>query len=420
MTRRIVYVSYDGIRDPLGASQVLPYIRGLTRRGHHYELLSFEKAPARPAFREPLAPGIRWTGLRYHKTPTLPATAFDMLQGSIAGSLLAAVADADIVHARSTVAAAIALPACTLLKKPLLYDMRGLWVDERIESGAWNEQGVIPAAARRVEGALFRRCSAITVLTNRMADHLRERDEQSEIRAPIHVIPTCVDLDHFHPEVPRDPEIERRVRGFKTLVYLGSLGPRYRVEDMARFYLAWRSVAAPARFLVVSQQDPKPLLDVLRPHQAEGELVHVSLPRERVPAAAACADAGVFLYTPGIATAGVAPTKLGELLACGIPVAGDDVGDVPSILKPDVGTQVLDTTPDGLRAAADRLAALAVDPATGPRCRRAATTWFGLDDGVAAYDSLYQRLVPGTLTSDAGWPRPSTSDRRSTRGLHHE
>ena len=40
---RVVYVSYDGALDPLGASQVVPYLLGLAARGVAITLISFEK-----------------------------------------------------------------------------------------------------------------------------------------------------------------------------------------------------------------------------------------------------------------------------------------------------------------------------------------------------------------------------------------
>ena len=38
-----LYITYDGLLDPLGHSQILPYIEGLSLSGHKIVLLSFEK-----------------------------------------------------------------------------------------------------------------------------------------------------------------------------------------------------------------------------------------------------------------------------------------------------------------------------------------------------------------------------------------
>src|SRR5262245_48131003 len=45
---RVIYVSYDGALDPLGASQVVPYLLGLAERGVAVTLVSFEKSTTSP------------------------------------------------------------------------------------------------------------------------------------------------------------------------------------------------------------------------------------------------------------------------------------------------------------------------------------------------------------------------------------
>jgi len=42
--RRVLYISYNGMLDPLGQSQVIPYLKELSRAGVSLTLLSFEGA----------------------------------------------------------------------------------------------------------------------------------------------------------------------------------------------------------------------------------------------------------------------------------------------------------------------------------------------------------------------------------------
>ncbi len=46
MQKKILFISYDGMTDPLGQSQVIPYLQGLSKKGFHFFLLSCEKAQA--------------------------------------------------------------------------------------------------------------------------------------------------------------------------------------------------------------------------------------------------------------------------------------------------------------------------------------------------------------------------------------
>ena len=41
--KKILFLSYDGMTDPLGQSQVIPYLEGLSKSGYGITILSFEK-----------------------------------------------------------------------------------------------------------------------------------------------------------------------------------------------------------------------------------------------------------------------------------------------------------------------------------------------------------------------------------------
>src|SRR5215204_4484212 len=44
--RRVLFISYNGMLEPLGQSQVIPYLRELAKRGVSFTLLSFERNKA--------------------------------------------------------------------------------------------------------------------------------------------------------------------------------------------------------------------------------------------------------------------------------------------------------------------------------------------------------------------------------------
>src|SRR5689334_790538 len=88
--RRVLFISYNGMLDPLGQSQVLPYLRELAKRGVRFTLLSFERDKAFTAdgiaqceqLREKLkTENIEWHWLRYHQRPSIPATIYDVMAG---------------------------------------------------------------------------------------------------------------------------------------------------------------------------------------------------------------------------------------------------------------------------------------------------------------------------------------------------
>jgi hypothetical protein len=123
---RVAYVSYDGAEEPLGRSQVLPY---LVRLAESYEitLISFEKsAHPSPALRAEIeTAGIVWIPLRYHRRPPVLSTVLDVLAGRRALIRLAGSGRPRIVHVRSYVPALIALAARRAMGGKLLFDIRG-------------------------------------------------------------------------------------------------------------------------------------------------------------------------------------------------------------------------------------------------------------------------------------------------------
>lgn len=226
------------------------------------------------------------------------------------------------------------------------------------------------------------------------------------------MIPTCVDLDAFSPEGPVDEEAKSIANGRPILVYLGSLGGFYRDRELARFYLAYRRcVGSPARFMVISRQDPSRIRDELAGAGCADELYHRSASRAEVPALLRAASAMVALDDRGVAGLGAAPTKLGEALGVGLPVAITRSGDVPRVLETCSAGILLDSLDDeSLTAAAKRLHELSRDPRTAHNARRTAVEWFSLAAGVAAYDAVYADMtVTRSDRRDRAWPPAAPS-----------
>ena len=111
--KAVVFLSYDGMTDPLGQSQVLPYLFCLQQKGFQLHLISFEKprALSRPETIAALCQknGLRWYPQRYHKNPPLLSTLLDLLRMYRCLKRVQAQSGASLVHARGYIAALAAL-----------------------------------------------------------------------------------------------------------------------------------------------------------------------------------------------------------------------------------------------------------------------------------------------------------------------
>lgn len=391
----ILYITYDGLLEPLGQSQVIPYLLHLARE-HRVHILSFEKPGDRQdraavlAMRERLAAaGIGWSLLTYHKRPTAPATAYDVSVGAIVALWIALRRRVRILHVRSYVPALIALPVRFLTRAKLVFDMRGFWADERVDGALWPREGALYRLAKRLERRFLRAADHIVTLTDASARELRGFPALKEMPKPISVIPTCADLGKFRLAAARE-------RSSFVFGYVGSVGTWYLFPQTLAFFLALLRRRPDARFLVVNRKEHA----LIRKLAAEA-----GVPADRLELVSASHDAvagyiqtmhlGAALIQPSYSKIASAPTKMAEYLGCGVPCLGNaGVGDVAEILRSRNVGIVLESLSDAeIEHAADRALALAEDPGLASRCVATARDLFSLERGVAAYSDIYRSLA---------------------------
>jgi glycosyltransferase involved in cell wall biosynthesis len=392
----VLYISYDGMLEPLGQSQVIAYLERLSE-DCVIHLLSFEK-PADRANSDNLAKvssrlqqaGIVWHPLKYHKAPTLPATLYDIAQGTFWACYLAARHRVRIVHARSYLPALMGLVAKTLTGARLLFDMRGLWADERTDGGIWPAGGRMYRAVKWLERRLLLRSDHIVTLTHASTAVIANFSYlQGPHCPPISVIPTCADLDRF---CPGD---SRKVGPF-TLGYLGSIGTWYMFDEVLACFKLLRERRPEARLLVLNRNEQPLVRRMLAEADIPESCVEIfAAEHDDVPYHIRRMGAGVALIRPAYSKIASAPTKLAEYLGCGIPCLGNiGVGDMEAILETEgAGVALREFTGAERERAVSRLLELVDDPKTAARCRAVAVKHFSVGDGAASYRAIYGDLA---------------------------
>ena len=135
---KILFISYNGALEPLIQSQGIPYLKGLSNKGVKCFLLSFEKRieGADKLKKELNEYEIKWYRLKYHKSPSLPATAFDIMAGILAGLYIVISKKIDIIHSRATVPAVMGYVIAKFTGKKFIFDVRGLMAEEYADGGS--------------------------------------------------------------------------------------------------------------------------------------------------------------------------------------------------------------------------------------------------------------------------------------------
>jgi glycosyltransferase involved in cell wall biosynthesis len=397
----VLYVTYDGLLEPLGYSQVFRYLQGLAT-DYEITIVSYEKAedwadvPRRGALAAAVKQaGLRWVPLGYHKRPTAPATAYDLAVGFVVCAALTLRHRIRLVHARSYVPSVIAVAIKRLAGTRFLFDMRGFWADERVESGIWRPGSRLFHVAKWFERQFLRQADAVVSLTRAGAEALEHSPAFPVRPARVAVIPTCTDLQVFAPHARLGAVGATGRLGF-TLGYVGNAGLWYMFDVTLRCFAALLDVRPDARLLVLNRGQHDYIRQCVAALEVPSDRVTIkAVDPAAVPGEIAHMDAGAFFIRPTFAKLASAPTKLGEFLGCGIPcLANAGVGDVEQILESEgVGVALKRQDADEIRAGIRRLVALATAPDIAPRCRAVAEKYFDIRLGNATYRQLYAELL---------------------------
>lgn len=396
----VLYISYDGILEPLGQSQVLAYIERLcAERAVH--LVSFEKADEwmnlesrRQIETRVRAAGLQWHPRRYHKRPSALATAYDIVIGTLSGLWLILRYRLGIVHARSYVPATMALLLKYAAGVRFVFDMRGFWADERVDGGLWPAGGKLYQIAKWFERRFLLNADCVVALTKAAVAAMQALPYLQGRMPRFEVITTCADLELFHPssEFASAVSADRPL----TLGYVGSVGVWYLFDDTLRFFKLLRQRIPDARLHILNRGQHRYIRERLEVVGLDPTAAVLEEADHRgVASAMRKMDAGIFFYKPGYSRLGTAPTRLAEFLGCGVPcVANTGVGDMADILNHDqVGVAIHEFSEPAMRDAIERLLQLTRALGTRTRCREVALRYFSLTHGIRAYSRIYESLA---------------------------
>lgn len=410
MKRRsgVLFVTYNGLLEPIGQSQILPYLRGLARQGIVLGILSFEKVEADRGFfqqrsllhQELRRSGVRWLALRYHRSRSWLVKLYDVIAGVLAVCVLTIIWRVQVIHARSAVAGMMALPALALLHRRLLFDIRGLNAEEYVDGSGWSRQGLRYRFLKAVEGHLIRRAQAVVVLTERVRTLLQRGQYVPRINgAPIQVIPCCVDLTLFRYWADARATLRECPSGWPIFIYSGQLGTWYLLEEMlACFRLGcdrW-----PSAHLLILTLSPSTIVEdaINRAGISRPRVTIRRVPYPEVPLHLSLGDIGLCFIKPSLSKLSSSPTKIAEYLACGIPIlANAGVGDVAELVtRYKVGAAVHEFSDHGYQRALDHVEKLLADRERArQQCRAAAEQEFSLAWAIDQYRNLYDRILSG-------------------------
>ncbi len=331
---RILYLTYDGLTDPLGSSQILPYVLGLQQKGHQFTIVSFEKPGWKNNSKEleelMESRGIKWIPLKYHKYPPVFSTLYDLKTLRKAVRKETELEGYHAVHCRSYITSIVGLEMKVDRGLKFIFDMRGYWADERIEGNIWDIRNplfrTIYKYFKKKEKEFLMESDYVVSLTNTSAAYLSTTHSIDHIE----VIPCCVDMKLFDREAVLVPQVEAKYIG-----YLGSLGTWYMTREMIEFFSVFITIAPEYKLLIVTKDDSRYLVKLLEEFDiSEDQYIITSASRTGVPGELVKMDALLSFIKPVFSKTASSPTKVGEALSMDIPVVvNKGIGDLDQVVS---------------------------------------------------------------------------------------
>tara|TARA_A100001037_G_scaffold91981_2_gene83400 strand:- start:9975 stop:11165 length:1191 start_codon:yes stop_codon:yes gene_type:complete len=390
----ILYVSWDGIIEPLGQSQVLSYLKKLSSN-YCFHLVSLEKKKdfKRNKDYENIvnicaSSDIRWVKIIYTSN-VIFSNLWNLTKCFIKSFRILISNDIKCIHARSYPPALIGL----LLKKffgvKLIFDMRGFWIDEKVDSNRWLKNSVYYKIGKKLEKILINNSDFIISLTFAGKQELEKNFNCKNKNIPIEVIRTCADLDKFN---------IKSIRQDKSSLILGYVGTAtgwYMFDEVLIFYKYLKEKKPGSNLRIINMNEHVFIKNKLHKHNISLKDIYLGNSSfDNIPIEMKKIDFGIFFIKPSYAKKASCATKLGEFLASGVPcITNMGVGDHSEIIKKNNTGIILEKFDHSNYDKTIKLIEeFNSDYKLKERCLITANDFFSLEKGVLSYSKIYSTI----------------------------
>ncbi|MEO8765781.1 MAG: glycosyltransferase [Ginsengibacter sp.] len=406
--KKILFISYDGMTDPLGQSQVIPYLASLSGYGYAFTILSCDKpenyANHKDYVLNLLKPySINWVSIPYHKKPPVVSSWYDLRMLKRTAAKLHKKEKFDLVHTRPGIPTLVALWLKKKYGIKFLNDIRGFWADERVDGGMWNMKNplfkIIYRWFKKKEYECLEIADYNTCLTFKAKKEILSWKNITRQPVNIEVIPCSVDLDLFDPakinaEVKQALSKELQIEDNDFIItYLGSIGGWYLTHAMMQFCKAAYDRIPDTKILFISPHSHSVIAAAAKKYGIPPEKILVKHgKRHEVPVLLSFSNYSIFFIKPCYSKLSSSPTKHGEIMAMGIPVITNaGVGDVQEIVeKYQSGFVLSELNQDNYIRYSEMLRGAHFD---ANKIREGAAAFYSLENAVQKYLEVYKFIL---------------------------
>ena len=401
--KNTLFISYDGLSDPLGQSQILPYLKLISNFNHKLFVVTNEKKEKIKSHKKNIKKflelnNITWKNLLYSKNNNKLYRLFDLIKMFFYYVYLINIYKINIVHIRGFLPAIPILYLSYFMKFKIIYDSRGLWVDERIDNGSIRIENIfhkiIYKILKKIETKIFYKSDSIIVLTRKAKRIITNNFNISKII----IIPCCADYNYFQylKDIKAKENIKNKLNlpiNKNVLLYSGSLKGVYLFQEMINFFENLNSINNSFIFVVVTN-DLSYAKNQLKKCNSQKNIYIFNGSREDMPNFYCIADALLCFIKSTYARKCSSPTKIAEALASNIPlICNTGVGDINLIIRKLKSGILINLNQDKIESSFETEILKLINNNTSSRIRDESQKYFDLECAYSKYSTVYNKFL---------------------------
>ena len=388
-----LYISMDGIMEPLGYSQVFKYLEKLSEH-HKINLVTLEKnndlqkTDALTLLLQQCSKNnITWYRCKYRNGWFGLGQLINVFNLIALPIYIFLTKKISLIHIRSYMPG-IAIPLLSsFFKFKLIFDIRGFWADEKHDRLNWRKDYYKYRFFKELERYLMRKADFIVTLTAASQQIISNNFAKPE--SMIQVIPTCVDCNEF-----------ARIEGEESsaaikIGYLGSVDTAY---DFHKFCFLLSQIIDKyeknLEFRVFSNQKREVIEAILSTQNINVSKLEVGfVDRANLSKELSKLDFLGFCLKENFSIQASMPTKIAEALACGIPIICNAFNsDIKGLIEDNRIGLIYSFEESFDEKYFKSLSEIILDHGTADRCINIAKSYFSLEKGSTMYHAIYSEL----------------------------
>lgn len=331
--KKLIYLTYDGILDHLGQSQILPY---LLKFNEYYEtiIFSFEKKKNLKSsdfleYKELLNKNnIKWYKSNYYDKKFFLINIYNIIKINI-NIFFLILKDKNIYfHIRSYIPFFFIIVPLFFFKIKYIFDMRGFWVQEKIDRRGWSEKSFIIKSLKFFEKKIINNSYKTLCLTNHSIEILVNK--YPEIYKDKYIsIRTTIDTTKF--------KFFNKVINMDELkfCYLGTTDGAYDFDKTVKFFSQIKKYLINAKLIIISKDDKNKIIYNLNKFKIlKDDYAIFNIKYSQISKKLNTIDIGLFFLKENKSIKASFPTKISEYFFCNKPIICNNFNnDIVSVLN---------------------------------------------------------------------------------------